>query len=207
MKEIPLRYDSRSFTATVSILVGLTLVANPIYFDLITIYPNGGVIFAPFHSSTLSIGGLLLTYTGIGRAVGIKEKLPIGRAVILITLASIATFIIFETLAILVSDSTSGYTVKSGIRKTVVAAVIASSFSFAGTVRAHDALGGLLSVALAAVFLLIGFFEWQFDPLLGPLLDLWFLLTGGPIWGINYSGSLLILLIILLGLWVGKPET
>lgn len=182
------------------IISGAVLVGNPWYLDWITIYPSNSFTLIPLHSALLTIFGLILLSTGIVRVGGFDKRFPPALFVLTIALLAVFLFILIEAAYVIFADQV---TLVDGIRKTVVSGIAASLFAISGSLRARNAQATLIASTLALLFVLIGGFDWRFDPLLGPILDGWFLLTGGPILGINYGGSLMLLAMGLLGAWLG----
>lgn len=180
-------------------VVGLGLIANPLYLDAVSIYPGGGWQFLPMFHAALTALGALCGFTGAGRiAEAVSPRLDTRTPVVW----ALATVVFVPVYGIVLEATTSpsgevltGY----GARKAFVAALIASAFLLGTVTVDRRRRPAAVGMALPLVALFPVLVEWRTGALLGPVLDVYFLLTGAPILEIPYLGSVLIVAAFVLG--------
>lgn len=183
--------------------IGLGLLVGRLRLDSLTPYPGGGAEFIPFHAAVLAFASLLFVVAGsvIGAS---KNRRYSGNAVLLAVAGlSAAAYLLWTTFGLVSLGEPPSGTTDGLVRTTTILGVLAGGFLVVGGITGagkNTVVTGLIVGFGSAV---IGAVEWRFDPLLGPVLDVWFLLTGNPILEIPYVGSLLVLAIIALGGWLG----
>lgn len=187
---------------TALLAIGAGLVANPLYLDVLTIYPDGGWQFLPlFHAAFTALGALAALAGG-------HRLVPAGASPI----ATPIQWAVLTTLSVplwgvalrAVADSTDAAVLGYGARTTFVAALVAGAFLLGVAIRDRCRRTGVVVIVLPLVALGPVVVEWTDAALLGPVLDGYFLLTGTPILGLPYVGALTLLGAVALG-WGARP--
>lgn len=184
-----------------SFVMGILFLGNPLYIGAFTIYPSDGLLFIPFHSALITVIGLLLIGTGLE---SLHLTSNIGTPLSRITAFSLISFIIIEGMLIQGVGGPLGFTPEYGFRRSIFAAMLLVLFLSAGSIRSNTRHNSIFAFGLGILSIGLGLVTWQFDPLLGPLVDLWFLFTGNPILGIPYFGLLGVLGVVVFGFIVGS---
>ena len=183
------------------ILIGTVLVLNIFYLDTITIFPNGGAGFIPILYAVLTTIGFLLLLSGISLVTDIRVIVSGYRSVFFVAIGAVVSFSIFDQVTGFVFDFPVVRESLYSIRVIFVSGISSSIFAFVGSMRLRARKPIVLSIGLFGFFLVLGFLDWRFSPLLGPILDGYHFLTGAPILGIPYLGSSILVTIIIMGYW------
>ena len=189
---------ARRFSGLTLGLVGLAVLAHPLYLERFLIYPGVEWSFVPLVHAALSAVGALLVAGGIvvarGRAVRLRGW--VGLAVAVVAVVPLYGVLLAATGPL--DPSFPG----SGIRRAFVAGLFAGAFLVGGGLAGGRPRRAAAGIAVPVVLLVPVVVEWTQGALLEPVLELYFLLTGAPISGIPYLGSLLLVSAALLGLGV-----
>lgn len=180
---------------------GLVLFVNPAYLGALSIYPGTGWTFLPLFHAALSALGLLAVASGwfllrSARPAPLELAVLAGVTVVAVPLYGSAL------VAILGADGSafSGY----GGYRSFVAALVATSYALGFGIVSRSERAVLVGVATPLAPLVLVIVRWPSGALLEPILELHFLLTGGPLLGIPYLGALVILGAGALGSWLGS---
>ncbi len=180
-------------------IVGLALIANPLYLGAISIYPGGGWQFLPMFHAALTGIGTLCALIGGGQLVTIASPtLDTGTPVVwaLTTVVFVPAYgVVLEAVMSPNGEILTGY----GARKAFVAALLAGAFLLGVAAVEHRRRSAAVGIALPLVAIVPVLIEWRTSAVLGPVLDVYFLLTGAPILEIPYLGSGTIVAAFLLG--------
>jgi len=193
-----MKTTGRWFSGLTLGLLGLTVLAHPLYLERFLIYPGVEWSFLPLVHAALSAVGVLLVaggaVVGRGRDVGLGGW--VGLAVAVVAFVPLYGALLAATGP--VDPSFPG----SGIRRTFVAGLFAGAFLVGGGLTDGHSRRVAAGVAVPVVLLVPVVVEWTGGALLEPVLELHFLLTGAPISAVPYLGSILLVTAALLGVVV-----
>ncbi|WP_252698963.1 hypothetical protein [Natronosalvus vescus] len=190
---------------------GIVLLAHPAYVSSLSVYPGTDWGFLPlFHAAFTALG--LLAVSAGGLLVRHGRIVPPTRELLVVTTVT-AVAVPLYGIVLLQTYGTSGPIMEGyGIKRAFVGGLVVGSFLIGFSLssrrwRAAAAGGAIPSVPAAFVA-----FEWvlvvlEYRPgaLLGPVVDVWFLLTAAPLLEIPYLGTGILLVAGTLGFWMGVP--
>lgn len=180
--------------------IGILLVANPLWFATALIYPGVVWTFAPlFHAMTTAFG-LIVLYSGL-ETIGIVGGTP-SRTTSMVAGVIIAIFVpMYGTMVALLQFGTPlGY----GARRFFVAAVIVTFFLLGRSIGSRDRRLGWFAATIPIVPLTLVILDWSTGAILGPIVDGYFLITGAPLFGIPYLGTVTLLTTLGFGVLTGR---
>lgn len=177
--------------------LGGILILHPWYFDTLTVYPNGGWGFLPLFHATITTLGLLFLLAAVQyRGVGFLTIHQAGA----IAFLAVVMFAVYDQAILPMIGPYEGVVPAYGVRKLVVSGLVAWVFILGGTIVTRNAASVRLAILSLLPLLVLTWVDWGLDPLLGPVLDLWFLLSGAPILGLPFLGLFLFMMAVLLGI-------
>ncbi len=184
-----------------TIVAGLFLLAHPVYVESFTIYPGTDWAFLPMFNAAFTATGVVAISTGSFLVWG---RSPSDRELVIVATMTIVTAA-FYAVVVLETYGSSGPFVVEGYaaKRALVGSVVAGLFllGFAATSRRRRIAGyGLGAPVVPLLFVVI---YWRSGALLGPVVDVWILLTATPLGGIEGIGPLLLFAGAALGLLLG----
>ena len=182
-------------------VMGIILLANPLYLDQLSSYPLIGWGDMPLFVAGFTVLGFLcvgLFLAGSGNASSIQRK-PEFFIVFGVSFVSVVSLGLYLTLLPLVWEPVEGVIEGFFWTQLLVGSLVASGTILGGLAHTgwrHTVVG---VVSLIVPFLLLYLFSWQFDPILEPIVDLWIFFTSDRVLGVPYFGTLLVIGAIVLG--------
>ena len=184
-----------------TIIAGLFLLAHPVYVGSLTIYPGTDWAFLPMFNAAFTATGVVAFATGTFLVWG---RSPSDRDLVIVAATTIIAAA-FYAVVVLGTYGSSGPYVMEGYagKRALVGSVTAGLFllGVAATSRRRRIAGyGLVAPVVPLLFVVI---DWRSGALLGPVVDVWILLTATPLRGVEGIGPLLFLASAALGLLLG----
>lgn len=191
--------------AIVLLGIGSLLLTNPLWIGSVTIYPGTGWEFLPLFHAAFSALGLVAIAAGT-LTIRTRKRAPTVHQMLVIAVGTTVAVPLYGQFLIAGSGADWTLVVGTEYRRSFVASLIVAVFLLGCGIRGRRYAPVMVAVAVP-VFPFVGVLvEWRSSALLGPIVELHFLLTGGPLLGVSYVGPLLFAVAFLIGFWVGTTE-
>ncbi|WP_290819182.1 hypothetical protein [Halovivax sp.] len=193
---------ARFATGLATLAAGFTLLAHPRYFDSLTVYPGTGWWFFPmFHAAFTALG---VVAVGSGWFL-FRSRVPSDRELSVLAVATILAAAAYAAVLLRLTGVDPGVVDGYGGKRALVGGLIAGLFllGFAmATRRRRVAVLGILASVAPLSFVVL---EWgvRDGAVLGPVVDVFILLTNPAVLGIENLGVVLLLAAGALGLSIG----
>ena len=185
-----------------TLLAGLVLLAHPRYFESLTVYPGTGWWFFPmFHAAFTALGAVAV---GAGWFL-LRMRAPSDRELAILSIATILTAATYAAVLLQLTGADPGVVDGYGSKRALVGGLVAGLFTvgFAVPTRRPRAAGlGVLAVVAPLSFVVLRWATTE-GALLGPVVDVFILLTNPAVLGIEHLGIGLLLAAAVLGAGLG----
>lgn len=181
-----------------TLLAGLVLLAHPRYFESLTVYPGTGWWFFPmFHAAFTALGTVAV---GAGWFL-LRSREPSDRELAALSVGTILAAATYAAVLLQLTGADPGLVDGYGSKRALVGGLVAGLFliGFAiPTRRSRAAVLGVLSAVTPLSFVLLRWATTE-GALLGPVVDVFILLTNPAVLGIEHLGIGLLLAAAALG--------
>lgn len=194
------RSISNRLVAGAFLVGGVGVLIHPLYLERLLVYPGVDWSFLPLIHAMLSALGILAVLIGIAVLRHRSPKSTYWIAAGILVMLLVPFYGVALTWGRSVDPSFPG----TFVRRSFVAALVASAFLLGNGIADTDRLRIGTGLALPTIPLIPVVVEWTSGARFEPILELHFVLTGAPLQEVPYFGSLVLLVAAILGVLAGR---